>query len=130
MSDELDRLELRARLHGELDELAITGPVRDEMTDDPEAALRLVDRARRARGIRNPAAFLIAQWRARRAPPAPPPRPAEPEIVEGPPDLDTLEHAWSLSPPVASLVLKLLGAAIEKHGGYQQLRADFERRRQ
>jgi len=132
VSSELDRLELRARLHDELDELAIVGSIRDEMTDDPEAALRLVARARRARGIHNPAAFLIAQWRSRRAPPprVPSGTPLEEvELDEGPPDLDTIEQAWSLSPPVRELVLRLLAVAITRHGGFQQMRADFERRR-
>jgi len=128
MSDELERLELRARLHAELDELDVTGRLRDEMTDEPEAALRLVRRARRARGVRNPAALLVSLWRGRRAPP--PARPAEPElVVDAPPDLDALEQAWALSPPVRELVLKLLAAAIHRHGGYEQMRADFDRRR-
>ena len=116
-------------MHELLDELEIVGAVRDEMTSQPLRALLIIESALRAQGVRNPAAFIIARWRAarERRPAAPAP---ELELERVPPDLDALEYVWSRPPSVVGgLILKLLSVAIEKHGGYGALRASFDRHR-
>lgn len=122
MSDELEQLRRRHELHGELDELAVFGRIRDEMLDEPELALRLIGRARAARGVRNVAAVVVSQWKAR-ARGLPAPLPAEPELAGEPPNLDAIEYAWSRQPNAsADFVLRLAAIAITRAGGFALLR--------
>ena len=109
-----------------LDDFGIIGRIREEMLAEPERALAILERARTGPGIRNPAAYSIARWRApRAAPPAP-----EPELAIDPPDLDALEYVWSRPPTVVGeLIVKLLAVALERHGGFEALRESFDRHR-
>lgn len=121
LDDELEALQLRARLHGELDELDIDGPIRAEMTSEPERALRLIARARRRRP-RSLAGFVVSLWRRRD--PAPPPAPGlrrepEREPERAPPTLDAIEYHWSLD---SVFVLAVMAVAIQRDGGLGYLR--------
>jgi hypothetical protein len=140
---ELELLEMRARVHELVDEIGIDSTrLRDEMTDEPARALRVLEHARRARGIRNRASFAISRWRGG-APPAR--RAAETALEwkaeaarrelasspEGPPTLEALELAWhleELGSPIAAPVLRLLVLAVERSGGCRALleRSSFD----
>jgi hypothetical protein len=115
-------------LERRLDELEITGLVRREMLAEPERALLIVEAAGRARGVHNRAAFTIARWKAR-AQTKPASAPA-PELEAIPPTLESLEYLWGRRPTVVGdLILKLIAAALERHGGFRALQADFHRHR-
>lgn len=113
-------MRLRARLYDLLDELDIIGEPRAAMIDDPERALPILESSRRARGVRSIAAVAIARFR-RPDPPAPEP---EPELDDGPPSLAAIEFAWSKSADVQAMVLPLMAASIERHGGFRNLSPD------
>lgn len=131
---ELELLELRARVHALVDELAIESfTLRAEMLASPRRAIAVLEHARRARGVRNRASFAIARWRsgasAPRAPRAPF-TPLEPldELDDHGPTLEALELAWHLEEqgsPVAGSLLRLFAAAIEQHGGMSVLYQSF-----
>jgi hypothetical protein len=138
VSDELELLAARARVNELVDELAIDSMrLRDEMLDNPGRAIAVLEHARRARGIRNPASFAIARWRAGADPRIRARQPAslashlashlDEMEATGAPTLEALEFAWHLedeSSPVAEPMLRLLACAIERNGG---MRAVLER---
>ena len=95
---------------------------------EPDEALDVIAKARRARGIRNLPAFVIQRWRAARARGIrrhPPPAAA---LVSGV-DLAALEYVWSRPETmVTAAVLKAMGAAIDRQGGCSTLHdGSFER---
>lgn len=128
--NELAGYRARKRLGELLNELEITGTVREQMLAEPERALEVLGKATRARGIRNRAAFAITRWRQLQARPEPPAPPLEPVLLGQPPDLDALEYVWSRPATVMTeLVSKLQATSIERHGGFAALHASFEKRR-
>lgn len=110
--------------------LDIGGTMRLEMLAEPERAAAVLRHAAKAPRIRNRAGFAVANWRAGFDP-----RPANvPELVEdeladaGPPDLATIEHAWSLQPsPVADAMLRAMAACLSRYGGFASLQREFRR---
>ena len=117
--NELARARLLKRLGELLDELQITGSVRQEMLAEPERAVPVLEHARDAYGVRNPAAFAISLWRQRnvihltdgtavRFEPEP----------DAPPDLAAIEQVWALdTEALRSGLLKVMAAALTRHGG-------------
>jgi len=124
-------LELkRNRVAVQADELEILGQVRDEMLSDPDRALGVFARVRRATGIRKPAAFAVRLWQTKTPAPTTPATP-EPELELGPPTLAALEFHWSRDdagqvPPSLTPWHDALGramaAAIGSHGGCTALK--------
>lgn len=117
-------IRARDQLLQTLDELEISGNVRSEMVLEPDEALAVIGNAQRARGIRNPAAFINERWRtykraararAQRTPPA------SADFQAGV-DLAALEYAWSRPPSVVTAaILDAMSAAIAKQGGCSTL---------
>jgi hypothetical protein len=103
-----------------LDELGILGAVRSQMLADPARARAVLVHAKSSSGIRNRAAFAIANWRARFDPRGREPG-AQLRLVEEAPTLDALELAWSLDSPIAREVVRMMTAAIERTGGARAL---------
>jgi hypothetical protein len=122
--DEPEELQSDADVVELLDELGIVGAIRGQMLADADRARAVLRHAKASDGIRNRAAFAIANWRARFDPrgrglagvdgPA--------ELVEEPPTLDALEYAWSLDDsPIAQAVVRMMTVSIERNGGARAL---------
>lgn len=126
MTDELDvELELkRNQVATAIDEFEILGQVRDEMLSDPDRALGVFARVKRATGIRKPAAFAVRLWQTKT--PAPTPAEPEPELELGPPALAALEFHWSQAghaeTPWHDALGRAMAAAIGSHGGCAALK--------
>lgn len=125
--DEAERLWTKQRVLDLLDELAIAGAtLREEMLRDPERARAVLTHAKGSAGIRNVAAFAVANWRAGFDP-----RDRvvvdEPELTEAAPTLSALELAWHLEGEgsfVAAPVLAMMRVAIARTGGCRRLLDD------
>jgi hypothetical protein len=120
--EELQADELVVEL---MDELGIVGTIRAQMLADAGRARAVLAHAKASNGVRNPAAFAIANWRARFDPRGrvivgAPPR----ELVEEPPTLAALEYVWSLpATPVTAAIERMMTVAIERNGGARALLA-------
>ena len=127
LDDELARARLLKRLGELADELGIVGGVRSEMLAEPARAVPVLEHAKGAVGVRNPAAFAISLWRRQDRDVALPDGltvrfQREPEPDE-PPALDALEQAWALDhSALRTGMLKLLAAGLARHGGLGPLR--------
>lgn len=123
----------RQRVHDLLDELDITsGALREAMLNDPERARAVLQHAKGSVGIRNPASFAIANWRAGFDPRGRSERSEERELDEQAPTLSAIELAWHLEErgsAVAPFVLAMMLAAIARNGGFRPvLEAGFRLR--
>jgi hypothetical protein len=138
---DLDAIRARARVHVALDALEIYGSVRDEMVADPTRALAILDRVMHSVGVHNRAAFAISSWRRATAVPDDPPPAlrarrwtlsagAQPELEVEPPELEALEYVWAQpASDVGNLILRLIATALARHGGFEAMRASFDRHR-
>jgi len=130
---DIDPLLLRAiqeRVAQLMDEIGLQGSIRSEMLASPREAypvlIFVVDMPHtKSRAIQ------ARRWWAKRKPE---PRPA-PLAGEGPPTLSALEFAWSRDTlpdgepnPAVTALLKLMAAAITRHGGFAQLQAQMRER--
>ena len=114
----------RERLFSLLDELGIeSGRIRASMLEDADRAIAVLEHAKGSSGIRNPASFAIANWRAgfdpraRRSIQAP-----RVELEEAAPALSAIELAWHLEErgsQAAIFVLTLMSSAIGRTGGFR-----------
>jgi hypothetical protein len=103
-----------------MDELGILGSIRSQMLGDLGRARAVLVHAKSSSGIRNRAAFAIANWRARFDPRGRA-EGAQLRLVEEAPTLDALELAWSLDSPIAREVVRMMTVAIERTGGARAL---------
>jgi hypothetical protein len=131
---DLDAIRARARVYVALDALEIYGPVRAQMVADPVRALAVLDRVMHSVGVRNRAAFAVASWRRATARPDTPRRlveaTAQPELEVEPPELESLEYVWAQpASDVGNLILRLIATALARHGGFEAMRASFDRHR-
>jgi len=123
----------RARVYELAERLDIDGPVLTEMLAEPGRATVVLEKAVRARGIRNRAALAVSQWRK--------PRPrlaaaspeeqagAELELEPEPPTLSAIEYLWSQDPSPPMLALeRLLAAAVDEAGGFAAVASTFRQR--
>jgi len=124
--DGLAMLALEQRVAQLLDELRVEGSIRREMLDEPRAAYAILVYVQDL-PVKNPATQAIRFWAQRRRP--------QPPLEGGPPTLSALEFAWSRDTlpdgepnPAVSALLKLMAAAITRHGGFAQLQASFHER--
>jgi hypothetical protein len=110
-SDELEEL---------IRELGITGTPVFEMWADPERAVAVLRHAKKGTGLRNRAAFAVANWQTGfdPRPSTRPEPPAEQEHSE-PPSLSGLEYMWSVPQTKAiEYLLEAAGEVIALAGGF------------
>lgn len=117
-----ERAWTKARALDLMDELGIlSGRIRDAMLEDVERAVAVLQHAKSAPHVRNPASLAIANWR-RGADPRPRARSRtfelEREVTEQPPTLSALEFAWSRDrSPIGGALIAMMGYAIARSGG-------------
>ena len=132
MSD-LERLGetvlVRMDVYRLMDELQITGQIRDSMLMDPDRAKAVLEHARAAHSIRNPAAYANSLWRQGYDPRDRYVPPEELDDEGGPPSLSALEFAWSRPPSlVGEALMDLMAVAVARHGGFHAMQASFRQR--
>lgn len=119
---DVDEFRAKLRLYELLERLDIGGRIRDEMIREPARALRVLEAAVRARGVRNRAALAVSRWKASELPAFVCNVDESAGLADAPPTLAALEHAWSKSENVQAIVLPLIARGIERHGGFGRLK--------